>query len=304
VPLRARRAASLCVFAIYSSHVWAQSLEPRSYSETPVGLNFLIAGDNYIEGSVSFDPTLPVTDAHLHANSEIFAYSHTWDAWGDSAKFDVTLPVVSLAGSALLEGRQRTREIAGLGDPSFLVSINLLGAPALTLKEFAGYRQDLILGASLLVTVPEGQYDPTKLVNIGSHRWSFKPEIGISKALDRWTFDFYTSATIYTANDDYVNGGTLQQAALYAAQGHTMYDFPNGIWLAVDGTFYWGGRTTTNGVRSDLVQGVSRVGATLALPVNRHNSLKLYAGAGTSSRTHSSYNDVGIAWQYRWGAGL
>ncbi len=302
--LHARRAAALLIFAIYSSHVCAQSLEPRAYSETPVGLNFLIALYDYSEGTAAFDPTLPLTDAHLHTNTETFAYSHTLDAWGQSAKFDLVLPRVSLAGSALLAGEPRARDVTGLGDPLFRFSINLLGAPAIDLKELKDYHQDLIVGVSLKVSAPFSQYDPTKLVNIGTNRWSFKPELGLSKALGSWTVDLYTGVTIYTTNSDFLNGGTLQQSSVFSVQGHVMHNFSNGIWLALDTTYYWGGRTTANGIRSDLLQAASRVGATLALPINRHNSIKLYGAAGTSSRTHAYSNDVGIGWQYRWGAGL
>ena len=76
----------------------------------------------------------------------------------------------------------RERFVTGFGDPAFRFSMNFVGAPALTAAEFKDYRQDLILGASLRIIVPLGQYDDTKLVNIGSNRWSLKPEIGCSKA--------------------------------------------------------------------------------------------------------------------------
>jgi len=54
---------------------------------------------------------------------------------------------------------------------------------------------------------------------------------------------------------------------------------------------------------SDLQQNWRR-GATLAIPVDRHNSVKLYASSGVSARTGNSYDLVGIAWQYRWGGGI
>jgi hypothetical protein len=112
------------------------------------------------------------------------------------------------------------------------------------------------------------------------------------------------SVTVFTDNNDFLNGGTLEQEPLYAAQGHLIYGFQSGIWLALDGTVYTGARTTLNGVKQDNEQSNSRLGLTVALPVDRHNSLKLYGSTGTSSRTGSDYDGVGIAWQYRWGAGF
>lgn len=281
----------------------AQELEPRSYSNTPVGLNFLIAGYAYSEGKIAFDPSLPIVDAQFHANTEVFAYARSLNAWGKSAKFDVVLPYSSFSGHALVSGQPREREMSGFGDPRFRFSMNFYGAPALTLKEFAGYQQDVIVGASLQVMAPLGQYDDSKLLNLGNNRWSFKPELGVSKAWGPWTVEIAPSATFYTDNTDFNQGNTLAQAPLYALQGHLIYGFPSGVWLALNGLYFSGGRTTVNGVQGNNMQTNSRVGLTLALPVDRYNSVKFYASGGTWTRTGSEFNLVGIAWQYRWGAG-
>jgi len=297
-------AAILCAIALCPSSLRAQSLEPRAYSNTPVGLNFLLVGFVYSEGEVGFDPAVPITGAHLHTDTEVVGFSHTLDVLGDSAKFDVVMPYVFLSGSALDAGAPRTRDISGAGDPILKVAVNFFGAPAMSMKEFRDYHQDLIVGASLKVTAPFSQYADTKLVNIGTNRWSFKPELGISKALDPWTLDLYTGVTFYTENTDFRNGGTVQQDPLYSAQAHVMRSLTHGIWLALDGTFYWGGRTTVNGMSTATYQANSRFGTTLAMPISRSMSIKLYAAAGTSTRTRSNFNDAGIFWQYRFGGGF
>jgi hypothetical protein len=84
---------------------------------------------------------------------------------------------------------------------------------------------------------------------------------------------------------------------------HIIYNFPSGIWLALDGIYFAGGRTTVNGVRGDNEQTNTRVGLTLALPVDRNNSVKFSAGTNTTTRTGSEFSAVAVAWQYRWGAG-
>lgn len=282
----------------------AQSLEPRAYSNVPVGLNFAGVGYDYSEGKVSFDPAVPLTDAHIHTNTEFLAYSHSLGLWSKSAKIDVVVPVVALSGSALLAGQRKTRDISGLADPLFKFAINFFGAPAVDLAQFRGYHQDLIVGASLRISAPLGQYDNNKLVNIGTNRWSFRPELGASKVLGLWTCDLYGSATFYTSNNDFQNGGTIQQDPLYALQAHVMRSFPRGIWVALNSTYYWGARTTVNDRQTDSLQANSRFGMTLALPVTSRHSLKLYGATGTSSRTKNNFSNGGIVWQYRWGAGL
>ena len=289
------------MFAATSAH--AQSLEPRSYTNTPVGLNFLIAGYGYTEGTMAFDPSLPIVDAQFHTNTEVVGYVRSLGVWGNSAKFDVVVPYTSFSGHALVGGQQKEREVSGFNDPLFRFSMNFYGAPALSVKEFAGYKQDLIIGASLQVSAPLGQYDDTKLINIGNNRWSFKPQLGISKAWGAWTVEVAPGATFYTDNTDFNKGGTFEQDPVYSVQGHLIYGFQSGIWIGLNGTYFTGGRTTVNGVTGDTLQTNSRVGLTLALPVDRYNSVKIYGSTGTSSRTGADFNGVGIAWQVRWGDG-
>ena len=130
---------------------------------------------------MAFDPAVPLTDAKLHTNSAILGYARSLDVGGLSGKVAVAVPYTWLAGSALFAGQPVRREVSGPADPRFRFAVNFYGAPALSLKEFADYQQDIIIGASLQVSAPAGQYDSTKLVNIGTNRWSFKPELGISQ---------------------------------------------------------------------------------------------------------------------------
>jgi len=178
-----------------------------------------------------------------------------------------------------------------------------LGAPALSVKDFASYRQDLIVGMSLQVSAPLGQYDNSKLLNLGNNRWSFKPDLGISKAWGHWTFEVAPSVTIFSDNTDFFGGNTFAQAPIYAVQAHILYTFQSGVWMALDGIYFTGGHTTLNGVKSDNEQRNTRAGFTLALPIDRRNSLKFSASTGISTRTGSEFSAAGIAWQYRWGEG-
>jgi hypothetical protein len=316
-PLVARRACKasatiqlwFCVaFGIFATvlmvaNAKAQDAEPRLFTNTPVGLNFLVAGYVYSQGKMAFDPTLPVSDAQFHTHTEVLAYVRALDVGGKSAKFEVALPYSSFSAHALVDGQTREREMSGLNDPRFRFSINLFGAPALSVKEFANYHQDLIIGATLQVSAPLGQYDNSKLLNLGNNRWSFRPELGVSKALGSWTLEVAPSITVFTDNTDFFNGSTLAQAPIYLLRGHLMYNFESGAWVSLDGTALTGGRTTLNGVRSDNEQTNTRVGLTLALPVDRQNSIKLNASTGISTRTGSEFSAVGVAWQHRWGAG-
>jgi len=282
----------------------AQQLEPRMYTNTPVGMNFLIVGYGYANGGILSDPSIPLKNADIDIHETVLACARSIDVWGRSGKIDVIVPYAWVSGSAEFNGIPGKRDVSGLGDPRLRVAVNLLGAPALRWEEFSDYRQDFILGASLQVTAPFGQYDEDRLLNIGTNRWTIKPELGFSKTIGAFTFELAASASFYTDNTDFLNGHTLAQDPIYALQGHLIFSRRSGVWLALDGTYYTGGSTTIDGMDGADSQSNSRLGLTVALPVTRQHSMKLYGSTGVSTRTGGDFDAVGIAWQYRWGGGL
>lgn len=282
----------------------AQQLEPRLYSNAPVGMNFAIAGYTYSSGGLAMDPSLPVENAELEVHAPILGYARSFGVWGKSAKFDAVLARGCLSGSAEANGVLLERDVCGMFDPAVRVSVNLFGAPAMTLEEFRGYRQDLIVGVSLQVVAPLGQYDPDRLVNLGTHRWIFRPEIGASKKVGSFTFEASLGASLFTKNDDFFGGQTREQAPVVASQVHLVYEFRGGSWLALNATYYEGGRTTVDGVKRNDELGNSRLGGTFALPLDRQNSLKFSASEGVTVRHGEDFRTLAVAWQYRWGGGL
>lgn len=302
---RVEPVTALCVLLLAAGGARAQHLEPRAYINIPVGMNFLIAGYTYSAGGLSTDPAVPLTNAQLDIHTPFVAYARAFDAWGKSAKFDAVLAGGCLDGTAELSGMPVSRDICGMLDPTMRVAVNFYGAPALAPKEFAIYEQDLIIGGSLQVQAPLGQYDPARLVNLGSNRWALRPEIGISKVLGgRLLVEGTLGVTFYTTNEDYFGGTTREQDAVVATQLHLIYLMGGGRWLAFDANYYSGGRTTVNGVRQNDELGNSRLGLTYSHPWDRRNSMKLYVSEGISVRYGEDFSVVGLAWQYRWGGGL
>jgi outer membrane putative beta-barrel porin/alpha-amylase len=293
-----------CALMAIAFNAGAQDIEPRAYSNAPVGVNFLVAGYGYTQGGLPSDPALPITNDDLKTSSTILGYARAVGLRGKSGMFQVIVPYMWLSGQADFAGKPVQRVVNGFADPLFRLSINLYGAPALTLKDFADYKQNWIVGAGVRVSAPLGQYDESRLVNIGVNRWSIRPEMGVSKAVGQWTMEITAGATLYTHNKEFFGGLIRSQNPLYSSQAHAIYSFPKNIWASLDATYFAGGRSTFNGIRSDDLQRNWRAGGTLALPVDMHNSLKLYASRGVSARTGNNFDLIGIAWQYRWGGGL
>jgi hypothetical protein len=282
----------------------AGEIEPRAYVNTPVGINFLLAGYAYSDGGLSTSASSPIKDAKLTMNTGVLAYARTLDVWGKSGKFDAILPYSELSGSAVVAGQPRERKVSGFNDPLLRFSVNFFGAPALSLEEFANYQQDVLIGASVQVSTPLGQYDKEKLVNLGNNRWFVKPDMGISKAWGALTLEFSTGVFFFSKNDDYFGGKTLKQDPLSTTQVHATYNLGRGVWAALSWAYDYGGRTTIDGVRSDDSHSNSRLGATLAVPVNRNNSIKLFGSTSLHTKAGTGFDLAGILWQYRWGGGL
>jgi len=199
----------------------AGEIEPRSYINAPVGINFLLAGYAYSDGGLSTEGSSPIKDAQLKMHTGLLAYTRTLDVWGKSGKFDVILGYSQLSGTAMVAGQPRERNVSGLNDPRFRFSVNFYGSPALSLQEFASYRQDLIIGASVQVSAPLGQYDRDKLVNLGNNRWFVKPDIGISKAWGAFELELSTGVTFFSKNDDFLGGKTIAQDPPSAPRRYT-----------------------------------------------------------------------------------
>jgi hypothetical protein len=277
-----------------------QDLEPRAYANLPVGQQFFALGYGYSEGDLNPAPGVPIEDAELEVDTTLAAYLRTLDLWGKSGRVGVILPHTCFKGGALVNGERVEGDRCGAADPILNFTYLFYGAPALDLAEFRQAPQNRVIGASLRVRAPLGQYNNENLVNHGANRWEFRPELGISNRWGRWGADAAISAAFFTENDRFAGRDELQQDPLYQVQAHLIYFLRQGRWLAIDGNYFWGGRTERNGVRQDDRQENSRVGVTLGWPLNASNSLKFYASRGVTTRIGNDFDTIGVLYQYRW----
>jgi hypothetical protein len=296
---RVHGVATLAMLAACSFRASAQDLEPRLYTSAPTGLNFVAVAYTSSDGSVLFDPSVPLEDANLSVDGPMVAYIRSLGLGGKAAKVDVVLPHACIDGYATLNGATVTRNVCGAADARLRLSVNFVGAPALPPQEFAAVAQDFVLGASIQVVAPTGQYDEERLVNIGTNRWAIKPEVGFSKRLKHLSWEMALAASFYSDNDEFASG-PLEVEPIYTLQAHVVHVFGNGAWLAGDANHYSGGRSTIAGAARDDSQSNVRFGVTYGLPLNRAQTLRLHASTGVSTRTGSDFDTLAVVWQYRW----
>ena len=276
-------------------------MEPRAYSPSPVGANFLVTSYSWSTGSVVFDPTLPVSGVRAHVRGVVVAAGHSFNLLGSLGLVTAAVPYVlaDVSGKILEQQAETTR--SGLADARFKLSVNLRGNPAMPPREFATSRRRTIVGASVSVAAPASQYYETKLINLGTNRWSFKPEVGVSVPKGRWDLDGYVGAWFYTSNANFYPSGSLRsQDPVLTIQGHVSYTFRPRLWVAFDGTWYRGGSSRVDDGEASTSMNNSRLGLTLSFPVGKRYSAKVAYGSGVVARTGTDFSTVAVAWQVLW----
>jgi hypothetical protein len=284
---------------MWGSAAQAQDLDPKAYSASPVGAAFLVVGAARSTGSVLTDPTLPLSDIEAKINGVPVATGYTFGLFGKLTMVTVALPYAWGEVSGLVAEEARTITRSGLTDARAKLSVNLVGNPAMGLREFVKAPRRAIVGTSLTVTAPTGQYDRAKLINLGTNRWGFKPEIGVAVPKGRWDFDAYLGVWLFTDNDDFYPGGRHRsQGNVVALQGHASYTFKPRLWAAVDATWYQGGGASVDGGEPVGSMNNSRLGATVSFPMGRYQSLKFAYSSGVAVRTGTNFRTLSVGWQF------
>ena len=293
-------AATGVAFLLLPAHASAQELEPGAYWPIPVGLNIATVVNNFNWGDLAFDPAAPIDEASARINTTVLSFTRAFSLAGRSANAGAALPVVGGHVEGLYLGQPADVGRFGQGDPRFRVAMNLYGAPAMTPKEFATFQHKTIVGISLIVAPPLGQYDPAKLINLGTNRWSFKPEVGFSQAHGKWVVEAMAGAWLFTRNTNFFGGNTREQDPIVATQFHLTYRFQRTMWLAGDANYFTGGRTTIAGRRNFDLQRNSRIGATFSRALNRQSAIRMSVSRGAYTTIGANFTSIAVGYNYAW----
>ena len=303
-----RRLVLIFSACLAAGNCHAQDLAPRAYLITPIHSNAVTLTYSFYDGGIIFDGTIPITGATARVHVPVLSYSHSLSFFGRTANFTASLPygVGNFHGTVV--GAEASAYRSGLLPPTLRFSVNLIGGPAMNAPEFIKWRQKTILGASIKLVPLAGQYDPTKLINLGTNRWAIKPEIGYSRRWGHWILDAYGAVWFFTDNHEFFSNNqfspginTQSETPVGSFEGHLSYDFKPRLWISADGNYWFGGTTSINGVENPVtLQRNSRVGVTASIPVTRHQSIKLSYNNGAYIRYGGNYQNISVAWQYSW----
>jgi hypothetical protein len=293
----------MCLFAALAPPLPAQDVQPHTLSPAPVGSNLGSLAYSFSTGAVLTDKTIPVQDIDGDIHTFAGAYGHAFGLFGLAAKADVIVPFTTGRWSGRIEEVQLDSTVSrtGFGDPITRFMFFFVGAPALTGPEFVKHRARTVAGASLRLRVPLGQYDRTKIINIGTNRWMLSPRVGVSQGFGRLVTELYAAGWFFTDNPEYLGTKVQSQDPLATFQLHFIWVFGPGLWAAASTRQSFGGQVYVNGEASGEGQTNNRIGVALTIPVSRRQGVKVAFTFGLSTAAGNDYNTFAGAWQGAWG---
>jgi len=293
-----------CVLAILHrpEQALAQFTDAHAYDNGPVGVNQLEMDYAFVHGNASVDPSLIVAGANLTVNEGAIGYTRYFDLFHRLTWVEAAVPVAHLGGA--ISGTSVQGLTAGAGDSSYEVGILVKGGPALNVAQFENFKPTTTVGVSFAFTAPTGLYNADKILNLGSDRWSLKPEIALSHPFgpgQKWQLDAYLNAYFYTDNTAYHGREILRQLPLTGLEGHISYSVNDSLWISSDTRYSFRGATVVDGVDQDNAQQNLIVGSEVKVSINSKHSLLFEVAKAVVH--HNSPDVVGLAvkYDYTWG---
>ena len=291
---------SICMVSL------AQDLDPRAYMRLPIATTTVFSGFAFSHGGVVTDPTLPIDNIKARVQALSFGVSRTFSFLGNTSQILVAIPYswAQVSGDVREQYTEITR--SGMADTRLRFSTLLIGGKAGTLQEIVKAPKKTILGLGLNVMVPTGQFFSEKLINLGTNRWAFRPELAFSQPLGkRWLVDVYSGIWLFTNNNSFYPGTSVRsQEPMGAFQTHISYNINPILWVAFDATYYVGGRSSIDNSFRDDRQENSRLGVTAVIPTGKTTSLKFAASTGAVVRIGQDFTTYSVGWQKTWIRGL
>ena len=286
-----------------SSTLFAQDLEPRRWTPLPAGTNIVGISYAYTSGDLDFDPLLEIEDAKLKRDSLYFNYTRFFTLANKLTRFDAIIPYHNSKWDGLLRGEEASAKRDGMGDPTFRLSINLFGAPTPGTKTKDQKKSNnTVVGAAIAVTVPWGEYYEDKLLNIGSNRYTIRPQIGVVHTSGPWSYELTGSIFFFTDNNQFYNGNKVEQDPFYAVQAHIIRVFSPGVWGSLSTGYGKGSESIVNGVSKDDEREGFISSLAFGIPITQNQGVKfsyIWWENDTTQATVSDTDTFALSWSYR-----
>jgi len=263
----------------------AQGDGPRAYLVVPNGTNLLSAYGLWLRGNQTANFSSVIQGSDIDVNLLLVQATHAFALASKQSAVFAMVPYGDVSGRIDSRLTSVRGSSTGFGDPILGAIVGLIGPPPLTPQEFVAYQPGYALGALAKVTVPVGNYDDEKVLNVGGNRWAL--QLGTPMAwyfgqsfLDSalTTIELLPSVHIFGDNDDPSGAATTSQDPLLRIEAHVTRNLHQAVWVSLDGQYVYGGETSKDGRSNDDTQRAFELGGTVNVAFSRNASVKLSYG--------------------------
>jgi hypothetical protein len=260
--------AALAIMLSSSGPVFAIDDGPRAYWKGRAGTNgvsFQYLNLNMeASDAQQFDPgSFIYPNSKTEANIFIVNYARHMTLFNRPSSLgfavaggDVNVNVNSNVIPGVAPGSAFSQSASGYADPTIALDVNLFGTPPLKSGvDLLNYEPSWTVDTAVLLALPVGKYDSSKIVNMGQNRWfgrlafPVKYHFGVFDRGHMSSFEFTPSVWLFAENDDFV-GQKLENDPLWQLEAHLTHDFTTSFWGSLDLLHRSGFQSTING--SDL----------------------------------------------------
>jgi hypothetical protein len=223
----------------------------------------------------------------------------TLGLWGRTSNLLLELPYSRGTTKGLLDDNPVSRNFNDFGDLGVTLNVNLRGAPSMTEEDFLALRTKPhpIIGASLKVVAPTGNYDSNRLINVGLNRWAIRAQLGsIIPLRPTWLLEFTAGAWIFGDDDDFL-AGRKEQEPIYSVQTNLIKRIRPGLWASLDLTYFTGGRQTIGEDQLEDAQSNLKIGATVVVPFLGRHAIKIGYANGIVTRYGNDFDQFLLSYQ-------
>ena len=297
----------LCSFLAFGLTLpcFAQQLEPRRWSHLPIGTNFAGGAYSYSNLDIQLDPALLIENGEAEIHTWAFKYIRSFELFEKTSRIEFVQGYQEGHWTGVVDGVPSSINRSGLTDSVARFAINLLGAPPLKGKEYAAYRSkvdvETIVGIALAAHFPTGDYMDDKLINLGTNRYTFRPQVGVVHARGKWSIEVTSAGWIYTDNDEFYNGNKFEQDPLYTFQTHLIHTFRPELWAGVSAGYGYGGESTINGVEKNDRRENLTWAFNLGYQIKRQLGVQAtYIGSRTQKSVGFDSDTIAVGFSFFW----
>jgi hypothetical protein len=274
------------IYVLSVAPALAQGDGPRAYQVVPNGTNLISVWGLGLRGNMTADSSTVVEGGDIDVDLLLVQGTHSFALDGKQSAAFVVLPYGEVSGKLDTRFSRIEGSSSGMGDPILGVIVGLVGPPPLNLQEFVNYRDPgFALGALAKVTLPLGQYDGDKFLNVGANRWALQLGAPMGWYIGKsyldpalTTIELLPSIQFFGKNDDPRGANYTTQDALIRIEAHITRNLHKAVWVSLDGQYVHGGETATDGMRNDDEQSAFELGGTVNVSFSPKASIKMSYG--------------------------